>query len=219
MDKKNTEKIDKALMSLLEKVNRQNPDSYNYIIPKLFSKKLSSFMLIREDLIFVKNATEKLIEHRNAGDVDEVTNSALWYSVLAIYGKCFTENKARMSKLDPEDCFTKGSNLEKTHDRLIHLRHSFVAHRDDTEFEQAIVFMKLPKKGKIQGQTEFKISSQKILSPKAEGLQKYIDVFDFLIEEVEKKIDKHGQKTHDALLKHLTPKEIGHLLIPDADIE
>lgn len=35
------------------------------------------------------------------------------------------------------------------------LRHSYIAHRDDTEKEQAVVFMKIPKGTEIGNQTEY----------------------------------------------------------------
>jgi hypothetical protein len=42
-------KKDKAIIDILKKFRDENPDSWNYVVPNLFTKKMKSYMLIRED--------------------------------------------------------------------------------------------------------------------------------------------------------------------------
>lgn len=207
MDKK-----DKVIIDLLKSIKVENPDSFVYVVPNLFTKKVRSFMLIREDLRFVKEIITKLIEMKASPDPDAKLCFALWQSVIVTYGKCFTENKAGLSKLE-RVALDGNKAMQNLHDRLMSLRHSYIAHRDDTEHEQAVVFMKLSKVENIGELTEYQIKSRKLISPSAGELTNYLALFELLLEETAKKIQKHTEKAHHAFLKELSPKHIALLLI------
>ena len=112
-----------------------------FAIPEFLSKSFVSYCSMHEDLILIKKYMDKLPM------TDSVTSSALTYSVISLYGKCFTDAaKQKASKLEVRDLFRGGdaSKLRKTHDYLMNLRHSFVAHRGDTESEVEAAFLPIP---------------------------------------------------------------------------
>jgi hypothetical protein len=206
-------KKDDAIIDILKTIRDENPDSFVYVVPNLFTKKMKSFMLIREDLKFMADVTGKLIAFQSHNPPDKMLCFALWQSVIISYGKCFTENKAGMSKLEKSLLDGKDQKFQDLHDTLMDLRHSYIAHRDDTEKEQAIVFMKIPKDKDLGDQTEYQIRSRKLLSPGVNVLKTYLELFTELTGIVEQKIQKHSEKSHKAFFENLSPKQISLLLI------
>lgn len=91
---------EKAIIEILKSIKDDNPDSFVYVVPNLFTKKMKSFMLIREDLKFISEIIVKLIAHKNNLSPDKYLCFGLWQSVIVNYGKCFTENKSGLSKLE-----------------------------------------------------------------------------------------------------------------------
>jgi len=206
-------KKDKVLQNILKRVRDQNPDTLNYVIPNLFTKKLKSYMLIREDLNHIHYLTEKLIEFKGGANPDERLNTGIWYSVIIIYGKCFTSNNGGMSKLEKPLFDTAPKGLMETSEHLLDLRNSFVAHRDDTEKEQALVFLKIPKGEELTEDAQYQISSAKMPSPSIDALKMYLALFVYLIAEVEKRIQKQTQKAHEAFFSHFTAEQAQFFLI------
>lgn len=201
------------MLEILKSVKDEHQDDFVYVVPNLFTKKMKSFMLIREDINFISEITGKLISYKQSANPDEKVCFALWQSVIVTYGKCFTENKAGMSKLEKSMLDTHDEKFQVSHDRLIDLRHSYIAHRDDTEKEQAVVFMKISTDKEISDQTEYLIRARKLMSPGINELKSFLQLFELLKQEVERKIQKHGDKTHSAFLELLTPKQVNMLLI------
>lgn len=208
---------EKVILKLLEKIQRENPKTLNYVVPGYLSKKLKSYMLIREDLLFISYLTDKLIKARTQKSSDERINSALWYSIIVIYGKCFTENKAGLSKLEKSILDNEEIDSTELSEKLIELRHSFIAHRDDTDKEQAIVVMKIPIEGDVGDETEYLIKSTKVLSPEINELELYQKLFKLLINKVSEKIQKQAQKVHSNLIATFTPTQMNKFLINNID--
>ncbi len=206
-------KKDKVLQNILIKVRDQNPDTLNYVIPNLFTKKLKSYMLIREDLNHIHYLTETLITLKSDAIQDEKLNTGIWYSVIIIYGKCFTSNNGGMSKLEKSLFDTAPKGLMETSEHLLDLRNSFVAHRDDTEKEQALVFLKIRKGEQLTDEAQYQISSARMPSPSIEVLEMYLALFSYLIDEVEKKIQKQTQKAHEVFFSHFTAEQAQFFLI------
>ena len=209
------------IATLLEKFKEENEEFLNYAVPNIFSKKLGSLMLIREDILLAKDAVNKLIEFKQQRidepqtQPDEIIESSLWYSTIIQYGHCYTENKGGHSRLEVNEIFTLPADQahKDTHDEIMELRHSFVAHRDDTEYEQAVVVMQVPKAGGDDDKIRFGIKSAKTFSPSIDNLSNYIQLFDFLLPKIDEKIQKQADKTRDGLFKNLDASQINHLLI------
>lgn len=209
------------IATLLEKFKEENEEFLNYAVPNIFSRKLGSLMLIREDILLAKDAVNKLIGFKQQRidnpetQPDEIIESSLWYSTIIQYGHCYTENKGGHSRLEVNEIFTLPADQthKDTHDEIMDLRHSFIAHRDDTEYEQAVVVMQVPKAGGDDETIGFKIKAAKTFSPSIESLNKYIQLFDFLLPKIGDKIQKQADKTRDGLFKNLDAEHINLLLI------
>lgn len=208
-----TEK-EKAVTDIYNAARSRYPDNLLYIMSVDLSKKLKSFMLIREDLMFVLDTTKQLISLKESADPNATIELALWQSILITYGKCFTENKAGFSKLEKSLFEQHDKKYQLLHEHLMELRHSYIAHRDDTVHEQAVVFIKVSKTGyMLDGDTEDVIISRKLASPRVTNLKLLIELLDLLITETTIKIQKNGDKAHYAFLKNYSPEQAMSFLI------
>jgi hypothetical protein len=204
------------IQTILEQAKQQNPDHYTYAVPTIFSKKLGSLMLIREDILACQEAISRLIsikeERQEKGlPSDTVGESSLWYSAIIQYGHCFNSNKGGHTRLEASEIIGDNADLMEIHDNIMDLRNGYVAHRDDTEHEQAVVMMQLPIEGDIPEKTKFYIKAAKTFSPSVESLKGYLQLFEFLLPKIEEKIQKQTEKTQDAFLKNLDATQINML--------
>jgi len=206
-------KIDEARIAIMKTVRDSNPDSYVYVLPNLFTKKMKSFMLIREDLNLLIEVTNRLIYFQNQEPADDILSFALWQSIIVTYGKCFTENNAGLSKLEKKFLDESDPKLQQLHEKLMDLRHSYIAHRDETEKEQALVFLKISKEKEIGEDAEYLIKSRKLVKPKSDEVIGYLALFETLKAIVEEKIQKNGEKAHKAFLENLSPEQVNLLLL------
>ena len=125
-------------------------------------------MLIQEDLLHAKEAIETLIKLKEGGEKTKILKISLWRSAISSYGKCFNSNHGGYSVLTIE-CFAGHSELKSIHDNLILFRNSYVSHRDDTEHENVVVIMRIPKeKGADTSKIECRLKSL-IIFWKAQG--------------------------------------------------
>ena len=200
------EKQEVILLKLIERVQQQDPGTLKIAVPGFLAKKSVSYMLIREDLLFIKESCIRLIACKKAEQQDRLLITALWQSIIVTYGKCFTENEGGFSKLTKD--IINSDEFNNTHERLMDLRHSFIAHRDDSEKEMGFIYMRLPATGELTNQTEFRIQSSKQWAPSIEEAKQYLILFDHLIEATMEKINKQTQKAHDALLSLFTPEQL-----------
>ncbi|WP_316789638.1 hypothetical protein [Pedobacter frigoris] len=214
-----TEK-EKAAADMYKTVRDKYPNNLLYVIPDQFTKKLKSFMLIREDLSFVSQVTEQLIFLKESSNFNHTTELALWQSIIITYGKCFTENKAGMSRLEKSIYEKYDKKYERMHDHLMDLRHSYIAHRDDSANEQAMVFIKVSETGyMLDGDTENILIARKLASPRMRDLKSLMELFSLLIKEVEVKIQKNGDKTHNAFLQNISPEQAKVFLVNNMKLD
>jgi len=119
-----------------------------------------------------------------------------------------------MIKLEEGDCFKEAKeSLVKTHAEIMQLRHAFIAHRDDSEHEQAIVYLKLPKSDPIPNKSEYRIRAVKLSCPNVTTLTEYLEVFMYLQNYVENKIQLTAEKVHKRFMYEFSPEELKHFLI------
>lgn len=208
-----TEK-EKAIADIYNAARNSYPQNLLYVMPDELSKKLKSFMLIKEDLVFVSQVAEQLIVSRESQNSNVIMESALWQSIVITYGKCFMENKAGMSKLERSMLEKHDMKYQDIHDRLIEVRHKYIAHRDDSINEQTMVFIKVSKTGHmLDGDTEDIIISRKLSSWRISDIKLVLELLDLLIKEASEKIQKHSDKAHNAFLQKYTPQQARHLLV------
>lgn len=102
------------------------------------AKRLAGLSLIRQDILAVREILSRLDPQSN----DSVGNRALLFGALALYGKCFTQADGRGVKLDPKAIFDSTDD-RSSHDRLMRLRHEYVAHGGNAQEEQLKIVLVL----------------------------------------------------------------------------
>jgi hypothetical protein len=93
------------------------------------------------------------------------------------------------------------------------LRHQFIAHRGKTESEIGIAFMLVPK---ADGQSQIRFNQLKQYSFEAGKLLEFENLIKFVISELDKKIEKSGQKLHDGLFNNFTPEQMTLMVMNNA---
>src|SRR5690554_1378004 len=202
MDKK-TERLIDIIRDAKSKYSEEN---LVLAIPKFMSKSFTSFCSIREDLLLIKMYLERLEIEK-----DIIITSALTYSLISIYGKCFTDaTKSKSPKLEPKQIFDENSSYLMTHEYLMELRHNFIAHRGDTENEVEAAYLLIPKE---QGEPQVRYAQKKRMNLDSEKRKEISFLIDFLVPVVMEKIQKSGDKTYNALFDNFTPEQMSFMLI------
>jgi len=212
---------EKLIKALWEKVKDEEKDSLNFFLPKIFADKISTYMSMREDFLYLKNAAAKLSEliEIPVAERDFVTEKiyipSLWIAIVITYGRNFTDaSRAQKPKLEIKECLTPGNEfLEDAHNYLMDLRHNFVAHRGNNDSELSLVYLKLSKEESDMTKSEYRIKSLRSISPSKEQLLLCFGLFDHLQKIVEEKLQKQTQRVHSRLLKEFTPEQLAQLLI------
>lgn len=205
-----------VLEKILARIKETETNSFNYIIPGTLGKKVRTYMSMREDILFCKKAVKELMLLKmGTTPTKQTIETALWTSIIVTYGKCFTDaTQASKSKLEPKDCFsTNDEEIKEMHEQIMTLRHTFIAHRGDTENEQAVVYMKIPKNGEAENRTEYKVKSLRATGHNLEKLKKYFKLFNHVQKIIEQKFFRQAEKTHDTILNNMTAEQINQLLI------
>jgi hypothetical protein len=207
MDKK-TER----LIHLIKQAQEQYSEDYLVItIPGFISKKFIAYCAMKEDIELILEYIKNLRQKPAA-----VIKSSLTYSLISLYGKCFTDaSKNNFPKLESNDLFQLNDGNLETHNFIIELRHQFIAHRGDTESEVCISYLLVPKKDKIEN-SQIKFGQLKQVAFSEDDINRIEKLLKFLLEKVMDKIQKSGQKVHDGMLNIFTPEQLSLMLINNA---
>lgn len=185
------------IVALPNRIKNSDTNYGKLLVPTSMSKQITSYMLIREDLLFVKTNAQLLLDSKKKRPRNEHTEETLWYSLIILYGRCFSNaTKGQKVKLDKEDFFNINDEiLLITHNKIIEIRNNFIAHRGDNENEIPIVYVKIPQ-GEIPEEynVEFEIVSTRYVTESSLFLEQIIDLVDFIIPKVKTKIDKCGER-------------------------
>ena len=200
------------LLLLLKNAQTQYSEEYLVIaIPGFASKKFIAYCAMKEDLELLVKYIDIIKEKPN-----QTIKSALTFSVISLYGKCFTDaSKNRYPKLEALDLFKTEENHATTHEMLMELRHQFIAHRGETEKEIGIAFMLVPK-AKPAEDSKIRFSQLKQISFNEGEIEKIQNLVAYIIERLLEKIQVAGQKLHAGLLKTFTPEELAMMIMNNA---
>lgn len=180
-------------------------------IPGFASKKFIAYCAMNKDLELLLAYIDALKENPN-----QTIKSALTFSLISLYGKCFTDaSKNSYPKLEPSDLFKNEKEHSETHEMLMDLRHQFIAHRGETEKEIGIAFMLVPK-GKPEEDSQIRFSQLKQISFNEDDLARISSLLKFIIEKLVVKIQATGQKLHDGMLKMFTAEELAMMIMNNA---
>ena len=116
--------IDKTKINhLLERIKDLDKDYLKVIVPTTLSKTLATYMLMQEDLLFVKKNAELLVNCKNNNPRIEHLEESLWYSLISLYGRCFTSashsKKPNLSKNDVFKGLKESDIILVTHQKNI----------------------------------------------------------------------------------------------------
>lgn len=207
---KNTERM----LALLTQAQQTYSDEYLLVaVPGFLSRKFIGYCSMRDDLI---RASEyiKLLRSKP----DQIIESALAYSLISLYGKCFTDaSRSSSPKLEAASLFTAGESNYDTHIYIMELRHNFIAHRGETDSEVGVAFMLVPKKDDPD-KSQIRFSQLKQISFSEKDLDRIESLILFLLDILMEKIKKVGQKVHDDMLKLFTPNQLALMMINNAKL-
>lgn len=205
----------KHLIKLIKSAQAEYAENYFVIaIPGFLSKKFVAYCAMHDDL-------ERILEYIKIlrTDANPIIKSALTYSLIALYGKCYTDaSKKSFPKLEPKNLFKEKNHLSETHNFLMDLRHQFIAHRGDTESEVGVSYMLIPKNKEIE-KSQVRFSQLKQITFSGEDLDKFEALINYNIEYLKLSIEKNGQKMYDAFFEKFTPAQISLMLMNNATEE
>ena len=194
------------LEKILETIREENDGNHiDYLLPGYQGQKLIGYQSMRQDLILCRDALQKLHD----SSLDVVTSSCLYYTFIALYGKCFTDaSKSRFPKLEESDFTDSGKQFLEIHKEIMNYRHNFIAHRGETLNETSLAYLKLNINTLNR---HVRVKQRKTNRPHKRIILKYIEVTTFLIAVVEKKFYDLGVKAWAHMLKEYTPEMLANL--------
>jgi hypothetical protein len=173
---------------------KYNADYKIDIISDIAGKKLLSYLTIKDDL----NLCLELVHCLNYVQLTGTLATASTYTLIASYAKGFTDaSKQKAPKLEPS-IFQENKNHLQTHNRLMSLRHNFIAHRGMSEGEKAILFMITPKLGLPTAKSILKYERKHLQRFSSDDLKMIESLILFVLRHTETKIDNIGERMYNS---------------------
>ena len=195
---------EKLIYLVKKAVAEYGADNNIVAIPGFLSKSFIAYCAMREDLML----SLKYIEHLRTIPSDAVIRSALYYTLISNYGKCFTDaKKSKSPKLEPLEIFKNSENLLKIHEFMMGLRHEFIAHRGETDSEVGIAFMVFPVRRPDEN-AQIRFKQLKDISLKENKIMEIEKLLNFILSILEQKIEKCSNKIYKSFFELFTEKEI-----------
>ncbi len=196
-------KLNYILKNIQENSTNENIE---FVVPKMIAKHIVAYQSIREDLLFCRTVIEKLTNN----DYDKALKTSLYYSFIAIYGKCFTEaNKSKYPRLNVSDFGTLINKYDKLHNELMNMRHNYIAHRGLTDDDFGVGVFCLNKKTLSQ---RIYVNQIKRISFDKDNIDLLKELIDTLIQITESKYLKASLKVKKYMLG-LNPEKLNQCLL------
>ena len=200
MEKKYENLKKEALNLVIQRIRKEEGDAKLYFPLAQYTKTAKTYMAMNTDMEFMLEAIEELITYKSQEEnKKEYIEKALWVFLIITYGKCFTDaTKSKQTKLEARECFKgEGEKFLVLHNEIMRMRHEFVAHRGDNEFEQTILYFKILE-DKLR--TIYKLQLMTSSNGSLETLNLYKNLLLFLKEIVFKKMNLNISKLHAQLI-------------------
>lgn len=125
-------------------------------------------------------------------NIDEVVHShGMFRNGIMAYAKCFTSSGAKRISLDPNEIFSTAPELKDIHERIMNIRHSYVAHNSDNDIDIALI-------ATIENDTELALAQTYTISKPTSELKDFYRTIEhcekMIVEKFNKKIDKIESK-------------------------
>lgn len=205
------DKTDDRILALLNHAIEEYSKKYRIqLVPGFLSKKYIAYNSMKADLNLI---IQYINELRNPMNV--VISSSLSYSLISLYGKCFTDaSKSSYPKLEPSTLFKESDGNYETHKYLMDLRNDFVAHRGETDNEIGISYILIPK-GESLEKNNVNFSQIKTTGFSIEDLNRIEKLVKYIIEKLAVKIRKSGRKVYDSMLKLFTVEQRNLMILKE----
>ncbi|HTA82872.1 MAG TPA: hypothetical protein VK783_08065 [Bacteroidia bacterium] len=201
---------EKLINAIKMQIVQEEKGNKVYLLPPDLARNFSAYLLLHEDIKFVIRITNKLIElkNKNPNQEDEQTiYKGMWIAAIISYCKCFTGG---IVKLDANECFkSNDTSLKATHELLMNIRNSWIAHRDDSVYEHAIAYFKFEGKGN----TSYHIKSLSATTNTREILEQYLKLFSHVDGIVIKMIEEKGKKIHENRISKMRGALLSNLIL------
>jgi hypothetical protein len=106
---------------------------------KNFSRWIYLMQQVHEATYYIRRAEELGHPHLLQSYEAILEFLAYFRSALNSYARCFVSAGAGRIRLESSSVFVNDKDLMTTHDRIIDLRHKYVSHSDENEFESVTV--------------------------------------------------------------------------------
>ena len=186
---------------MFQDVQKEHGENNHLVmIPKTISRKPIGYSTMKFDFELINEFSKILAEN-----INNYVGSTASYSIIALYGKCFTSSDNGYPKLEEKEIFKNRPEFANAHEYLMDLRNRFIAHRTEHIDELGIAYLSIDKETK---RTEMRYSLMKmsVISPKKmEVLQR---LFEYVYNIILEKLNKSGNKTYKGLMNKYTPEEL-----------
>jgi hypothetical protein len=182
-----------AILQMLTKIARDHSDKKLFHLPANEVKRLCGYIYILSDVELSLNTTKCLKDMISQRDRTEEFDSngvyeVMWYGIIITYSRCFTQSKGRLTTLSKE-IFEDAPDIALIHNKILDIRNTFVAHRDDTEMLISTITLAVASDG-IHSYI-FEAQRTRFLES---DLDNYITLFEFLIPILNAKIEREKSK-------------------------
>lgn len=189
------------IIKLFQNVQKEHGDNNHLVmIPKTMAKQSVGYSTMKFDFELIHEFSKILSENTK-----NHIGSAASYSIIALYGKCFTSSDNGYPKLEEKEIFKNKPELANAHKYLMDLRNRFIAHRTDHIDELGIAYLSIDKQTK-RTEMRYSLLKMSVISPKKmEVLQ---NLFGHVNNIILEKLNKSGKKTYKGLLNKYSPDEL-----------
>jgi hypothetical protein len=202
------------LVSLIKAAKNQYSDDYFVLaVPQFLAKKFLTYCSMQDDLKLVQEFIARL---KTEGD--KIVRSAFLYSIVSLYGKCFTDaTNDKLPKLEPAVLFNGSVEHLETHEYLMNLRHHFISHRGETSNETVMAYILIPKDERTAEQSQIRFWQLKQLFFEAGMLEHIETSVAFILAFLKEQIEKSGQKAYNGYMNSFTPEQMTFMMLNNVE--
>lgn len=159
---------------------------------------LEAWALINNDLLNASHFLQLLLQRKedhpevgymtNDGLPDDITGQSLLYSAIITYAKTFNESRNRQIRLNPKLISTYTPTIMATHKSMIQMRNKYIAHGDESVYEQASVRIALSPDLSQKGIVSVYYATYSTATIARDDLESYLNVIILATDYVKSKI-------------------------------
>lgn len=176
-----------VIKEFVEEIDRENDGTTaEFVVPEILVKKVAGYKEIEQDLTFCKDVIQECLTK----DLNPTIRESCLYSIITIYGKCFTDASSNKSpKL--EDFDIEGLDFNILHKRIMDLRHNYIAHRGNSNSIINFIYLSV---NVSTFDAHFLGKQRKLVALSPSEFEQLINLIDYLLAKVKLKYNKAALK-------------------------